>query len=502
MEGVDSHVPGGESNLHSEAILMENDAADRRPCCFRRVFNRLFRGAAKKTLPYHNIKDFAQFATERENLRQQIDNVTQEREQAKREIENTMKHIENITRERNELKTKCENLQNDFSIVCGRRDSHEADAKKVFENLHATKNLLEAQKDETRKLASKYNKAVKDKISQDQEYQELLEKFEIQKKENFTLNEELKEFEIRRISAAEVIILQQKLEASEQQMQHYERLAARFRTFVHISNTPTEIDDTVIASEFEELRHQIEQIIHTYYSMSKAPSTREHVTLRNAQMHLCRIFEADPDEYGLQARVRAFVFRYLDKSLLFKRFFGLEDKSLGMEKGLRNFESMLSKNHPDRHAEIADWRTVTMKCAQYLQPANPSHPPRICMDVAEEFMWLLDPLRKDPNKKTDQLRGQWQELCMNAFKLTMKLRTYKDVYRCEIPAWGEVLHEDEVEPQAEVYTENCKKKTELNDWWVIAYSIAGTLVKYPAEEPEKRVVVVKPCVAVQAHPDD
>lgn len=91
---------------------------------------------------------------------------------------------------------------------------------------------------------------------------------------------------------------------------------------------------------------------------------------------------------------------------------------------------------------------------------------------------------------------------MKAFKLTMKLRMYKDVYRCEIPKWGEVLHEDDVEPHAEVYTENCKRKTELNDSWVIAYGITGTLVKYPVELPEKRVVLVKPCVAVQTHPDD
>lgn len=156
----------------------------------------------------------------------------------------------------------------------------------------------------------------------------------------------------------------------------------------------------------------------------------------------------------------------------------------------------------DRHIELANWRTLTMKCAQYLQPASPSHPPRICMNVAEDFLYLLAPLRTDPNQKTNQLRGEWQELCMRAFKLTMKLRTCKDVYRCEIPKWGEVLHEDDVQPQAAVYTEKCKRKTELNDSFVIAYGITGTLVKYPFEQPEKRVVVVKPCVAVQAHPDD
>ncbi|APA09347.1 hypothetical protein sscle_05g041170 [Sclerotinia sclerotiorum 1980 UF-70] len=184
-------------------------------------------------------------------------------------------------------------------------------------------------------------------------------------KENSALNEEVKLLEIGHISAADVTILQQKLESSEQWKQHYEGLAAKFRTIIRISNT-IDIDDTVIAAEFRWLRIQIEHIIHTNYSMSKKPLAPERVKLRNAQMRLCHIFTVKPNEHGLQARMRAFVFRHLDEPLLSKGSFGLEDKNLAMEQELQNFETSFSKNHPDRHAELADWRTVTMKCAQYL----------------------------------------------------------------------------------------------------------------------------------------
>lgn len=236
------------------------------------------------TLPYNNTKDFAQFDIERENLRKQIDNATQEREQAKREVENALKHTENITRERNALKTRCKNLQNDISIVCSHKDLLEANANKALDDLQATNKYLLEAKDETRNLASKYDKAVKDKISQGQEYQELLEKFEIQKKENSALNEELKVLEIGRISVtAEITTLQQNLEASEQLRQHHEILAARFRTILRTPNM-LEVDDTVIADEFRWFRLQIEHIVHTYYSMSKTP---QHLNMSPYETRKC-----------------------------------------------------------------------------------------------------------------------------------------------------------------------------------------------------------------------
>lgn len=63
-------------------------------------------------------------------------------------------------------------------------------------------------------------------------------------------------------------------------------------------------------------------------------------------MRLYHIFEAESKEHRLHARMRAFIFQHLDESLLFTTSFGLEDKNLGMEQELRNFESSFSEDHP------------------------------------------------------------------------------------------------------------------------------------------------------------
>lgn len=90
---------------------------------------------------------------------------------------------------------------------------------------------------------------------------------------------------------------------------------------------------------------------------------------------------------------------------------------------------------------------------------------------------------------------------MKALKLTMKLRNYKDVYRCEIPLPGDVLEDDDIDIQSEIHSENCKKYAELNGR-TIAYALSGALVRYSVGEPEKKVVLVKPWVVTHVHPDE
>ncbi|KAF7911388.1 uncharacterized protein EAF01_002895 [Botrytis porri] len=152
---------------------------------------------------------------------------------------------------------------------------------------------------------------------------------------------------------------------------------------------------------------------------------------------------------------------------------------------------MLNQNHPGQHAEIAEWRTATMKSAKILHPVHPSHLPGPCIHVARELMWLLDPLLKHSQNETDQLASRWQALCMRALKLTIKLRSYQDVYRCEVPLPRDMLKGDEIEMESEIYKEDCKKYAESNGW-TIAYALSCALVRYSAEEPERKVVLLQP----------
>lgn len=142
-----------------------------------------------------------------------------------------------------------------------------------------------------------------------------------------------------------------------------------------------------------------------------------------------------------------------------------------------------------------------MECARFLRPASLSHPPDLCKSVAGELMRLLNPLGTYPQEETDQLIARWQELCMMALKLTMKLRKYKDVYRCEMPALGDIVKVDDMEIEYVVHRETCKKYAELNGW-PIAYVLSGEWVRYSAEEPEKKVSLVKPWGVVYAHPGE
>ncbi|KAF7917972.1 uncharacterized protein EAE98_010000 [Botrytis deweyae] len=505
---MESQLPFDDPYLHVRRETEEPtdyDGIRRRPCYFRRLYDGLFpRKTAGKTVTFHNTNDLTQLATEINLLKQKMDSLFQERDQARIQNQAFSQQLENFTRENNELNTRCEKLQHDISVCFNQRKSCEAAAEKTLEDLDSTKSLLQAKEDELHKLEHKYNTVVMDQKSQAQKHQNLLENFEIQKRQNLTLSNELTTSNNQNRLTSNCVDLPQKLEALEEEIEYHKQKAMRFREIIQKSNAPMEINEIVICEEFKWLREEIHRIIHRFYTMRRVHPVRRNPTLQIAENYLSNLFSLGLEQFELQNAVRAFVFGHLDQSLLLKPFFGLEhmDESLDMQLGLRNFETMLNQDYPDKHDEIAEWRTVTMKCAKLLQPVDPSRLPSPCIRVAKELMWLLDPLLKHPQNETDQLMGRWQTLCMNALKFTIKLRYYKDVYRCEVPLPGNVLNDDEIDVQSEVRREDDCKKYAVPNGWTIAYALSGALVRYSAEEPETKVVLVKPWVVTYARPGE
>ncbi|KAF5872054.1 uncharacterized protein Bfra_009081 [Botrytis fragariae] len=506
LENIESPLPVGNQQLHvgrQPKEATEYDGARRRPCCFRQLYDRFIpRKAAGKTGPFHKPNDLAKLATEHNLSTQEVHNATQKGEQARNQSRASSLQLEDVTRENNELNIKCEKLQHDISICFHQKKKSEAAVKNAFKDLDNRNNLLQTRNDDLRMLEHSYNTVVMDKELQDQKFQELFENFETQERENLTLGDELRELESQTRSESAFVILRQKLETSQEETKHYKQQSRTFRKIIQESNVPMEINELDVSQKFKWLREEVHRIICSFYSMEKAYPVPGDSTLQNAETHLYNLFSPSLDRFEREIGVRAFVFGQLDEFLLFKELFGLEDmdESLGIEQGLGNFEAIFKQNHPDRHAELAAWRTATMECAKFLKPVSPSHPPDLCKHVAEELMRLLNPLGKYLQERTDQLMARWQGLCMVALKLTMKLRNYKDVYRCEMPALGDIVKDGEMDVEYEVHKENCKKHAELNGW-PIAYVLSGALVRYSAEEPEIKVSLVKPWGVVHAHPD-
>lgn len=152
--------------------------------------------------------------------------------------------------------------------------------------------------------------------------------------------------------------------------------------------------------------------------------------------------------------------------------------------------------------EIAEWRTKTLKLAHTLRPTNA--PQALCRDVAAEIMWLLEALEiRKPNTSTaarkterEKLQTQWETLCTDAFELTMILRNHKDEYRCEFPQEGSVLQSEDTEAQAAEQTHREKKKAESEEL-IVVYALSGALVRYPADDPGRRIVLQKAWAVVE-----
>jgi hypothetical protein len=83
------------------------------------------------------------------------------------------------------------------------------------------------------------------------------------------------------------------------------------------------------------------------------------------------------------------------------------------------------------------------------------------------------------------------KLCMDAFSLAIDLRRSKHIYKFEEPASGQVVDQDEVEPQA-------SEKDLEQGLGVprIAFSLSSALVKYPAHSLGERVVLEKAHVVI------
>ncbi|TEY57362.1 hypothetical protein BOTCAL_0220g00150 [Botryotinia calthae] len=482
MENIEFARLVGKVQLHvgrQTEEFMEYGGARRRPCYFRSMYERfVLRKSAGKTAPFHNTNDLAKLATENNLLTQRIHNAILETEQARNQSRAFSLSLENSTGENNELKIRCGKLQHDIGIYFHQQKSCEAAAKKALEDLDTTNKLVQARNDELRSLEHKHNTMALDKELQDQ-------KFKRQEREHLSPGDDLTNLKCQNLSESAFVIVRKELEASQEETEHYKQISRIFRTIIQNTNVPMEINELDVGQRFKWLRQEIHKIIYVFYSMEKAYPVPGNPTLQSGETYLCNLFNLSPDQYEREVWVRAFVFGQLNKSILFKEVFGLQD----LDKSL------------DRHAELAAWSTATMVCAKFLQPVSPN-PPDLCKRVAGELMRLLKPLGKYPQEKTDQVMARWQELCMLAFKFTMKLRKYKDVYRCEMPALGDVVKDhDQMDIENELASKDCKKYAELNGW-PIAYVLSGAWVRYSAEDPETKVGLVKPWVMVHAHPDE
>ncbi|KAH9205473.1 hypothetical protein DL95DRAFT_491012 [Leptodontidium sp. 2 PMI_412] len=172
-----------------------------------------------------------------------------------------------------------------------------------------------------------------------------------------------------------------------------------------------------------------------------------------------------------------------------KDCFGLENlgENSEVERGLKNFESAMNKISQGHEDDVAEWRTQTMRCASFLQLESTM--PGQTVGAIRHF---FAPLWPQPPTE-DKLHALVTQLCKDAFSLAMLLRSCKDVYQCEFPPPRSMLTEDTEPQERELRQEDMSDGLTDQD---IAYNLSGMLVKYPKQDAEKRLVLVKAHVIV------
>lgn len=310
--------------------------------------------------------------------------------------------------------------------------------------------------------------------------------------------------------------LRQKLKTSEEKRDIYEQQAKMFREWIQQKDIVPEIDDAVITVKFGKLIENIQRVILTSYKVSVALPTPEEAD-RPLVKELYSQFQLRLTPSELQNRIRGLVFYTLRNCILLQASFGLAytEENIPIEYGLTEFEKLINEKPKSKckrlkslqslstdlsyvlvsTTKIAEWRTMTLGLAQALRPTEVA--PNCCQNTAVEIMQALNPLEKHKHgEEKNKLRNHWEQLCTDAFELTMMLRSHKDAYRCEIPQEGQALSNEDAEAQASECTGRAENGTD-SDELIAAYALSGALVRYPANDPGKRIVLQKALVIVK-----
>ncbi|TGO37347.1 hypothetical protein BHYA_0099g00060 [Botrytis hyacinthi] len=300
------------------------------------------------------------------------------------------------------------------------------------------------------------------------------------------------------------------LEAAEQQRKKFQDQIAKYRDIIrkNPNASGTEPEDATIIKAFSNLREGAQRVIMKFCTLDQPPRNVAPPTHR--QFSSPNFWNEHLNSREIQNRVRAGMFWYLKNSLLLVRSFGLEglEKISGIrgrtiEKGLRDFEEKieLAASDPQDSADIATWRTATLKCAKLLHAKASSDHADYVAEMANELNSFLAPIRiqyEDVNidlREQQKLKEHLMQLCRDSHNLTLLLRGCRNTYRCEIPEQGELMNPEEAEAQDKERRQPPCGGTEGEQ--IVAYTLFGGLVRIPEGNPKNRVVLQKSWVVLR-----
>ena len=131
-----------------------------------------------------------------------------------------------------------------------------------------------------------------------------------------------------------------------------------------------------------------------------------------------------------------------------------------------------------------------MACANWLHSPGSGIPGRVAGFI-DNFLHPILPKRAENN--TAKIReARLVELCTSAYDLTILLRRCRDIYQCQIPDSATPFNPEEAEQQD---TEKWDGKGPSGVR--IAVVLSGILVKYPEDNPKRRIVLEKAWVVTR-----
>ncbi|EKD16178.1 hypothetical protein MBM_05472 [Drepanopeziza brunnea f. sp. 'multigermtubi' MB_m1] len=278
-----------------------------------------------------------------------------------------------------------------------------------------------------------------------------------------------------------------RLRESEEERQRLQALTVVLRGMVTKNSEPDgeRMDDNAIVGKFIKLREQVQRIA----SKLCFSEGNGNAVLTQEMSDAQRDFEywKGLSQAQLLNRIRTNIFELIHSEILGRPLFGLEglQDTSGLEHGLSKFETALNNLNPGHKAAVLEWRVRTVRCASLLNIDNPR-----AEEVAKYIHEFMKPLITSDALDT-QLRTLILKLCNDSMSFALLLRSFKDLYRCEMPDIHSPLNDDSEEQCPEPYR-NGDPHAEGD----VAFVLAGSLVKYPELHPERRLVLEKAHVVV------
>ncbi|MCJ1386158.1 hypothetical protein MMC17_009284 [Xylographa soralifera] len=225
------------------------------------------------------------------------------------------------------------------------------------------------------------------------------------------------------------------------------------------SNTDNEPLDTIVIRLFCDLRDLVRKIVHKHYRMDGTIHLEDKScnTYFESQIKFFQRFQPDqPDsirKYRTRAKIFDFVFAAFEVALTF------------CEKG---------------NMDIIEWRRRTAECAKWLdcefrQSQRPKDTSGLIHKYMEPLLAPVHPTASGTLASSNMYTNSMDEVCTNAYKLALLLRTSKAMSGCDVLREGAVIDEamlTEISVQA---YEGAQAANLLGS--EIAITVFGSLVK-------------------------